>query len=177
MPGHSRSQVPTVLPEGWKSANIRASSRFFQESCLIGIHGGKLQPLAGRSNKAIVAEEKSVIPEPPPIGEFSGVPKPMEIVMAICVLFECPGVTQAQYDEALKKLTGGRAGKALADWSAPGLLSHVAGPTPNGWRVVDVWESEADLMKFAGVLMPILKSLGFPEISPEIIPAHNFVKS
>jgi hypothetical protein len=56
-------------------------------------------------------------------------------------------------------------------------LSHVAGPTPNGWRVVDVWESEADLMKFAGVLMPILKSLGFPDITPEIIPAHNFVKN
>jgi hypothetical protein len=109
--------------------------------------------------------------------EFSGAPKQMEILMAVCVLFECPGVTQAQYDEALKKVTGGRAGNALADWSAPGLLSHVAGPTPNGWRVVDVWASEADLMKFAGVLMPILKSLGFPDITPEIIPAHNFVKN
>ncbi len=95
--------------------------------------------------------------------------------MAVCVLFECPGVTQAQYDEALKKLTGGRAGKALADWSAPGLLLHVAGPTPSGWRVVDVWESEADLGKFADRLMPILKSLGFPEITPQVIPAHNFV--
>jgi hypothetical protein len=37
--------------------------------------------------------------------------------MAVCVLFECPGVTQSQYDEALKKVTGGRAGKTLADWS------------------------------------------------------------
>ena len=81
--------------------------------------------------------------------------------MAICVLFECPGMTQAHYDEALKKVTGGRAGKALADWSAPGLLSHVAGPTPNGWRVVDVWESEAELMKFAGVLMPVWRRRDF----------------
>jgi len=32
----------------------------------------------------------------------------MEVVMAICVLFECPGVTQAQYDQALEKVTGGR---------------------------------------------------------------------
>jgi hypothetical protein len=47
-------------------------------------------------------------------------------------------------------------GKALADWPAPG---------------------EADLMKFAGKLMPILKSLGFPDISPQVIPAHNFVMS
>jgi hypothetical protein len=101
----------------------------------------------------------------------------MEVVKAICVLFECPGVTQAQYDEALQKVTGGRARKTLSDWPASGLLSHVAGPTPNGWRVVDVWESEADVMKFAGVLMPILKSRGFPDITPEIIPAHNFVKN
>ena len=97
--------------------------------------------------------------------------------MAIGVLFELPGVTHAQYDEALKKLTGGRPGKMLADWPAPGLLSHVAGPTPNGWRVVDVWESEADLMKFADVLKPILKTVGIPDITPQIFPAHNFVKS
>ena len=97
--------------------------------------------------------------------------------MAICVLFECPGVTQSQYDEALKKVAGGRSGKRLADWSEPGLLSHVAGPTPNGLRVVDVWESEAELMKFADRLMPILKALGFPDVAPQIIPAHNFVKS
>jgi len=97
--------------------------------------------------------------------------------MAIGVLFELPGVTQAQYDEALKKLTGGRGAKTLADWPATGLLSHVAGPTPNGWRVVDVWESEADLMKFAGVLNPILKTVGIPDITPQIFPAHNFVKS
>jgi hypothetical protein len=40
-----------------------------------------------------------------------------------------------------------------------------------------VWESEVELMKFAGKLTPILKGLGFPDISPQIIPAHNFVKS
>lgn len=95
--------------------------------------------------------------------------------MAIGALFECPGMTQAQYDEALAKLTGKQAVQALADWNAKGLLSHVAGPTPNGWRVVDVWESEADLMKFAQVLMPILKAVGIPDVSPQIFPAHVFV--
>ena len=97
--------------------------------------------------------------------------------MAIGVLFECPGATQAQYDEALEKLIGGRTVKSLADWPVKGLLFHLAGPTTNGWRVVDVWESEADLKKFASVLMPILKEVGFPDITPEIFPAHNFVKS
>ncbi len=97
--------------------------------------------------------------------------------MAIGVIFECPGGTQAQYDQALKKLTGKQTVQTLADWNAKGLLMHVAGPIPNGWRVVDVWESDADLMKFADVLMPILKTLGFPDISPQIFPAHNFMKS
>ena len=41
---------------------------------------------------------------------------------------------------------------------------------------MDVWESEADLNKFAAVLMPILKEVGFPDIAPQVFPAHNFVK-
>jgi hypothetical protein len=97
--------------------------------------------------------------------------------MAIGVLFEFPGVTQAQYDEVLKRLTGGRTLKSLSDWPVKGVLSHVAGPTPNGWRVVDVWQSEADLQKFAAVLMPILQDVGFPNVPPQVFPAHNFVKS
>ena len=97
--------------------------------------------------------------------------------MAIGVLFEFPGVTQAQYDQVLNKLTNGGSLRSLSDWPVKGVLSHVAGPTPNGWRVVDVWESEADLMKFAQILMPILKSTGFPDAPPQIFPAHNFVKT
>ena len=97
--------------------------------------------------------------------------------MAIGVLFDFPGATQAQYDEAVKKLTNGGTLRSLSDWPVKGLLSHVAGPTPNGWRVMDVWESEADLMTFAEILMPIIKAVGFPESPPQIFPAHNFVKS
>jgi hypothetical protein len=97
--------------------------------------------------------------------------------MAIGVLFEFPGVTQAQYDDVLKRLSNGRGFSKLADWPVAGVLAHVAGPTPGGWRVVDVWESEAKLMQFAEVLMPILKAAGFPEAPPQIFPAYNFIKS
>jgi hypothetical protein len=83
--------------------------------------------------------------------------------MAIGVLFEFPGVTRPQYDAVVKRLTNGRMLTSLSDWPVEGVLAHVAGPTPNGWRVVDVWKSEADLMKFAETLMPILKEMGFPE--------------
>lgn len=97
--------------------------------------------------------------------------------MAIGVLFEFPGVTQSQYDEVLKAMTGGGTLRKLSDWPVEGVLMHVAGPTGAGWRVVDVWESEADLMKFSGILMPLLKGAGFPDIQPQIFPAYNFVKA
>jgi hypothetical protein len=97
--------------------------------------------------------------------------------MAIGVLFDFPDNTQAQYGDAAKKLTGGGGLNKLADWPAKGLLMHLAGPTKTGWRVVDVWESEAHLMTFAAILMPIIKAAGFQEVPPQIFPVHNFVKS
>jgi hypothetical protein len=66
--------------------------------------------------------------------------------------------------------------RSLSDCPVKGLLSHLAGPTPSGWRVVDVWESEADLNRFAEILIPIRKALGFPDNAPQVFPAHNFIK-
>lgn len=31
----------------------------------------------------------------------------------------------------------------------PGLVVHVAGPTDEGFRIIEVWESEADWLRFA----------------------------
>ena len=59
--------------------------------------------------------------------------------MKIGVLLEFPGVTQAQYEEVLKKLTNGGTLRSLSDCPIKGLLFHVAGPSSHGWRVVDVW--------------------------------------
>ena len=97
--------------------------------------------------------------------------------MAIGVLFEFPGVTQSQYDDTLKQLKPDGKFSKLADWPVGGVLAHVVGPSPSGWRVLDVWESEAALSKFAAVLMPILKANGFPDIPPQIFPVHNFIKA
>lgn len=97
--------------------------------------------------------------------------------MAIGVLIDVPGATQALYDAALQKLIKGKSGTKLSDWPGKGLLMHLAGPTTNGWRVVDVWESEAAFKDFAAILGPILKDLKFPEIAPQFFPAHKFVKS
>ena len=61
--------------------------------------------------------------------------------MAVVLVFE--GVTQEQYEESVRKLTGGKDRvESPADWPVEGLLAHIAGQGPTTFRVVDVWESE-----------------------------------
>src|ERR1700692_3769193 len=67
--------------------------------------------------------------------------------MAIGVVLEFHGATRAQYENTVKKVLKGRR-KKLADWPVKGVLAHMAGPMPDGWRVVDVWQSEGGLKKF-----------------------------
>jgi hypothetical protein len=55
--------------------------------------------------------------------------------MAIGLLMEFPGMGQEQYDAVMEELNlGGR--------MPSGGITHAAGPTEGGWRVVDVWESQ-----------------------------------
>jgi hypothetical protein len=55
---------------------------------------------------------------------------------------DMPGVTAEHYARVVAELAG-------ADTSAPGLVAHVAGPVPGGFRIVDVWESEEHARRFA----------------------------
>jgi hypothetical protein len=93
----------------------------------------------------------------------------------IVAVFE--GVTQEQYEESVRRLTGGKARvESPADWPVEGLLAHVAGQGENTFRVVDVWESQESLQRFADVLMPILREVGV-EGQPDIYPTHAFVSA
>ena len=97
--------------------------------------------------------------------------------MAIVAVFQSPSLTKAKYEESVRQLTGGRTRlEKPADWPVEGLLVHVAGQGPNGFRVVDVWQSEDAFQRFGAKLMPILQSLGV-EGQPEIYPAHAFVSA
>lgn len=97
--------------------------------------------------------------------------------MAIVVVFQSPSFTQAKYEETVRQLTGGRPRmEKPADWPVEGLLVHVAGQGPNGFRVVDVWQSEETFQRFGEKLMPILKAVG-AEGQPEIYPAHTLVSA
>jgi hypothetical protein len=96
--------------------------------------------------------------------------------MAIGVLFQFTGPTAKNYDAVANKMTGGRGLRSLSDWPMKGLLMHSAGPTPGGWWVFDVWESEEAFRNFGEKLMPLIAEEGFPPIEPQIYPIHNFVK-
>jgi hypothetical protein len=93
------------------------------------------------------------------------------------VLISPPGFTREQYEESIRRLRpGGDRLESPSDWPVEGLLAHIAGEGANGFRVVDVWESEDALRRFGDVLMPILRELGV-EGEPEIYPTHSFVSA
>jgi hypothetical protein len=96
--------------------------------------------------------------------------------MAIVAIFQGPSLTQQQYEEAVRRLTGGRKSRmeAPSDWPVEGLLVHIAGESPNGFRVVDVWESEEAFGRFGEKLIPILQEIGV-EGAPEVYPTHALV--
>jgi hypothetical protein len=66
--------------------------------------------------------------------------------------------------------------EAVGDWPVEGLLVHIAGQSEKGFRVVDVWESEAAFRRFGEKLMPIMKEIGIDTV-PEIYDAHAFVSA
>jgi hypothetical protein len=57
--------------------------------------------------------------------------------MTVAMVLDLPGVTDTQY---------GTARTILGDSLQPGSLLHVAGPTADGWRVVEIWHS-AEMMR------------------------------
>jgi hypothetical protein len=95
----------------------------------------------------------------------------------VAVVLVHQGITQEQYDEVVRKLTGGKDRvESPSDWPVEGLLVHAAGQGPNGFRVVDVWESEESCNRFGEVLGPLLQEAGIAA-EPELYPALAFVSA
>src|SRR5688500_9224439 len=81
--------------------------------------------------------------------------------MAVAFVFNGVGVTQAQYEQVRNEVSPGGG-------HAPGVLAHVAGPTSDGWRVVEVWESQEAMERFfqdkLGAALQNANISGQPEI-------------
>jgi len=94
--------------------------------------------------------------------------------MPVVIIHE--GLTQEQYEEVVRKMTGKERMESPSDWPAEGLLVHATGQGASGFRVVDVWESEEAWNRFGDALGPLLQEVGI-EAQPEVYPAHTFVSA
>jgi hypothetical protein len=81
--------------------------------------------------------------------------------------FNVPGMTAKQYDQVIKDLQVAGQGKPKS------RISHVASELPNGWLVIDIWESGEALNEFAGTLIPILIKNGITPPQPTVLPIYN----
>ena len=88
--------------------------------------------------------------------------------MAICVIFEAPGMTQAQYDQVRTEVAGDR--------PPEGALYHVAGPAENGWYVVETWESQEALDRFVrDKLQQALQKVGI-NVRPRVLQVNRIMQ-
>ena len=83
--------------------------------------------------------------------------------MAYVVMVDTPGMTAEVYDTTIEK-------QGLGGQLPAGCLAHVAGPGPDGWRVVAVWESLEELQHFMQAsVRPIQAELGVaPTTKPPV---------
>ena len=96
--------------------------------------------------------------------------------MPVVLIHQGPTVTAENYRATVQKLAGKDKMESVSDWPVGGILSHAAGESPSGFRVVDVWESEEAAGRFGEQLMPVLQAVGISE-EPEVYPAHTFVSA
>jgi hypothetical protein len=98
--------------------------------------------------------------------------------VSVVLIHQGPSVTKENYEATVRKLTGGKKSslESASDWPVEGLLVHVAGQSPQGFRVVDVWQSEEACNRFGEILQPILQEVGIDD-PPELYPAEVFVSA
>ena len=96
--------------------------------------------------------------------------------MPVVLIHQGPTVTAENYRATVQKLAGKDKMESVSDWPVAGILSHAAGESPSGFRVVDVWESQDACDAFGQHLGPILEQVGITD-PPEMYPAETFVSS
>ena len=94
--------------------------------------------------------------------------------MAVVLIHKGPTVTRESYEQVVRSMMGKARPESPSDWPVEGLLVHAAGDGPNGFRVVDVWESEEAANRFAEIIVPLLQELGV-EGDPEVYAVHTHV--
>jgi quinol monooxygenase YgiN len=90
--------------------------------------------------------------------------------MAIGVIFSAPGVTQAQYEQVVNEVAPGNK-------LPPGMLYHAGGPVQDGWRVVEVWESQEALDRHFREKLGAALQKANVTAQPEVFQVVNIMES
>jgi hypothetical protein len=85
--------------------------------------------------------------------------------MPIAQIIEMPGTGVREYEQAFALIHPNGA------WPE-GQINHIAGPTPEGFRVIDVWDSREAFERFERDVLAPLGFSGMPRIE---FPVHNLV--
>ena len=84
-----------------------------------------------------------------------------------------PSLTRERYEEVVRRLTGEASRpSSLSAFPFEGMTVHLAGEGPNGFCVVDIFESEEAVERFREAVTPIAQEVGIEE-PPEFFPAHT----
>jgi len=90
--------------------------------------------------------------------------------MAIGLMFTATGVTQAQYDQVRKELH--------PDNKMPaGMQYHAAGPSADGWRVVEVWDSQEAADDYFKTKLGAALEKANISVRPDVFTVHNTMKA
>lgn len=90
---------------------------------------------------------------------------------AVAISLEFNGMTEKTYNQLLKEAVPSGA-------LTPGDLFHVAGPIEGGYKIVNVWESQAKLDEFfQNVMCPALHRTGIAEPKVQIWPVYRMMKA
>jgi hypothetical protein len=87
----------------------------------------------------------------------------------VIAVFNAPGYTKEPYDKLMQYL------EEAGESNPKGRLYHVAAPTPDGFLVIDVWESGERLERFSKILVPLIQKTGATPAVPQIYPVHNII--
>ena len=87
--------------------------------------------------------------------------------MAVVLVADIPGMSSEMYRQAIDEV------RAKLK-TAPGFMAHAATPTPQGFRVTEIWESRDDCTRFLQTtIMPMAQQVGIPPFQPEILEADE----
>jgi hypothetical protein len=94
--------------------------------------------------------------------------------MAIAAVIDLDGMTGEEHEALMREM--GLAGQPAA--AAAGLIFHVSGPIPEGWRVLDVWESPEAAERFQRErLQPAVEKLGdLRQPRVQVMPVHEMAR-